>query len=209
MYEWFVFLCVNNIEAFGESYSLPLVETFHYSILIFVRQMLLDIKPASSDVDDSRIPEVAAKSNKTAEFVNKYVKMSYWAYLWRITRRYILCPESFVIIVLLVIVYNTFVNVPPLWRRAKQKLGIPSRNVYGIYQAGRNSQNSEDLYWPSDPNKFSWEFKSSNVAAYSIQGRRPHMEDRFRIHNNGSKVSLYGIFDGHGGEASIINHFIF
>lgn len=151
---------------------------------------------ASSDSDVSRIPEVAAKSNKHRLFVNKHGKMSYWTYLTRIIRRYILCPESFVLLVLLVIVYNTFVSVSPLWRRAKEKLGIPSRHIY----APRNSQHSDDLYWPSDPNKFSWEFKSDNVAAYSIQGRRPHMEDRFRIHNNGSKVALYGIFDGHGGD---------
>ena len=154
------------------------------------------------DVDESRIPEVAAKSNKSGIKPANYDKMSYWSYLWRMARRYILCPESFILLVLLVIVYNTFVNVPPLWRRAKQKFGNPSRNL--IYKSSSTSQRNDDLYWPSDPNKFSWEFKSSNVAAYSIQGRRPHMEDRFRIHNNGSKVSLYGIFDGHGGDVSIL-----
>lgn len=26
-----------------------------------------------------------------------------------------------------------------------------------------------------------WEFKSHNVAVYSIQGRRDHMEDRFEV----------------------------
>jgi hypothetical protein len=159
-----------------------------------------DDKQTLGDADESRIPEVAAKSNKQGINHTNYGKMSYWSYLWRMARRYILCPESFILIVLLVVLYNTFVNVPPLWRRAKQKLGIPSRNF--IYQSGSSSQRSDDLYWPSDPNRFSWDFKSSNVAAYSIQGRRPHMEDRFRIHNNGSEVSLYGIFDGHGGDVS-------
>jgi len=48
----------------------------------------------------------------------------------------------------------------------------------------------------------SWQLKKSNVAVYAIQGRRPHMEDRFNIvtdleHTN---TSIYGIFDGHGGE---------
>ncbi|XP_045200837.2 protein phosphatase 1L-like [Mercenaria mercenaria] len=156
---------------------------------------------APGDADESRIPEVAAKSNKTTSFLFDNAKMSYWSYLWRMTRRYVLCPESFILLVFLVVVYNTFVNVPPLWRRAKEKLGIPSRNnFHNIYKSAGSSQRNEDLYWPSDPNKLSWEFKSRNAAAYSIQGRRPHMEDRFRVHNNGSKVAMYGIFDGHGGD---------
>ncbi|XP_033953617.1 protein phosphatase, Mg2+/Mn2+ dependent, 1Lb [Pseudochaenichthys georgianus] len=50
-----------------------------------------------------------------------------------------------------------------------------------------------------------WEFKSSNVAVYSIQGRRDHMEDRFEVLSdivNKSHPSIFGIFDGHGGEAA-------
>ncbi|XP_064159220.1 protein phosphatase, Mg2+/Mn2+ dependent, 1Lb [Anguilla rostrata] len=50
-----------------------------------------------------------------------------------------------------------------------------------------------------------WEFKSNNVAVYSIQGRRDHMEDRFEVLTdvvNKSHPSIFGIFDGHGGEAA-------
>uniref|UniRef100_A0A665U9W6 Protein phosphatase 1L n=1 Tax=Echeneis naucrates TaxID=173247 RepID=A0A665U9W6_ECHNA len=50
-----------------------------------------------------------------------------------------------------------------------------------------------------------WEFKSHNVAVYSIQGRRDHMEDRFQVLTdmvNKSHPSIFGIFDGHGGEAA-------
>lgn len=50
-----------------------------------------------------------------------------------------------------------------------------------------------------------WEFKSNNVAVYSIQGRRDHMEDRFEVLSdlvNKSHPSIFGIFDGHGGEAA-------
>lgn len=67
------------------------------------------------------------------------------------------------------------------------------------------SKSSDNLYWPSDPSQSSWDFKDKNVAVYSIKGRRPHMEDRFKVHSggNGSKMSLFGIFDGHGGEVSI------
>uniref|UniRef100_A0A3Q1FSH6 Protein phosphatase 1L n=1 Tax=Acanthochromis polyacanthus TaxID=80966 RepID=A0A3Q1FSH6_9TELE len=50
-----------------------------------------------------------------------------------------------------------------------------------------------------------WELKSNNVAVYSIQGRRDHMEDRFEVLAdivNKSHPSIFGIFDGHGGEAA-------
>uniref|UniRef100_A0A672FRA9 Protein phosphatase 1L n=1 Tax=Salarias fasciatus TaxID=181472 RepID=A0A672FRA9_SALFA len=50
-----------------------------------------------------------------------------------------------------------------------------------------------------------WEFKSNNVAVYSIQGRREHMEDRFEVLTdivNKTHPSIFGIFDGHGGEAA-------
>lgn len=50
-----------------------------------------------------------------------------------------------------------------------------------------------------------WELKGSNVAVYSIQGRRDHMEDRFEVLAdvvNKSHPSIFGIFDGHGGEAA-------
>lgn len=48
-----------------------------------------------------------------------------------------------------------------------------------------------------------WDFKNNNVAVYSIQGRRDHMEDRFEVLTdiaNKSHPSIFGIFDGHGGE---------
>lgn len=50
-----------------------------------------------------------------------------------------------------------------------------------------------------------WEFKTHNVAVYSIQGRRDHMEDRFEVLAdtvNKTHPSIFGVFDGHGGEVS-------
>ena len=54
-----------------------------------------------------------------------------------------------------------------------------------------------------------WETKKGNAAVYAIQGRRPHMEDRFNIVYDleHTKSSIYGVFDGHGGEV-IITTFI-
>ncbi|KAL7851544.1 hypothetical protein AOLI_G00219000 [Acnodon oligacanthus] len=51
-----------------------------------------------------------------------------------------------------------------------------------------------------------WELKSNNVAVYAIQGRREHMEDRFEVLTdllNKSHPSIFGIFDGHGGEVRL------
>ncbi|CAB3231244.1 unnamed protein product [Arctia plantaginis] len=54
----------------------------------------------------------------------------------------------------------------------------------------------------SDADKQSWELKGTQSAAYAIKGRRMHMEDRFIINENinNSGISLFAIFDGHGGE---------
>lgn len=59
--------------------------------------------------------------------------------------------------------------------------------------------------------KLNWEFKQGYTAAYAVQGHRSHMEDRFVVNNDidNTGVSLFAIFDGHGGEVSChfcINH---
>ena len=53
-----------------------------------------------------------------------------------------------------------------------------------------------------DKSKAAWDMKKQEAAVYAIQGRRPHMEDRFNIVNKleHTNTSIYGIFDGHGGE---------
>ncbi|XP_062547130.1 protein phosphatase 1L isoform X2 [Armigeres subalbatus] len=50
--------------------------------------------------------------------------------------------------------------------------------------------------------KHSWEDKRGTSAVYAVQGRRPRMEDRFVIDENinDTGISLFAIFDGHGGE---------
>lgn len=50
-----------------------------------------------------------------------------------------------------------------------------------------------------------WELVKDNVGVYALQGRRATMEDRFTFVNRleASSTSLYGVFDGHGGEVSI------
>ncbi len=54
----------------------------------------------------------------------------------------------------------------------------------------------------TEKSKASWELRKGYVGVYAIQGRRPHMEDRFNVVNDleHTDTSIYGIFDGHGGE---------
>lgn len=58
--------------------------------------------------------------------------------------------------------------------------------------------------------KLSWELKQDHIAAYAVQGHRARMEDRFVVNDdmNNTGVSLFAIFDGHGGEV-LIKLFIF
>ncbi|XP_059167936.1 LOW QUALITY PROTEIN: protein phosphatase 1L-like [Physella acuta] len=53
-----------------------------------------------------------------------------------------------------------------------------------------------------DMKNYSHEAKTSDMAAFSIQGRRKTMEDRFNSisHNFENNYSVYAVFDGHGGE---------
>ncbi|XP_044593155.1 protein phosphatase 1L isoform X2 [Cotesia glomerata] len=50
--------------------------------------------------------------------------------------------------------------------------------------------------------KISWELEQNNVAVYAVQGHRDHMEDRFIVNSdiNRTGVSVFAVFDGHGGE---------
>jgi protein phosphatase 1L len=51
----------------------------------------------------------------------------------------------------------------------------------------------------------SWQLKKENVGVFAIQGRRTRMEDRFNVVSNmeHTGTSIYGIFDGHGGEVKL------
>lgn len=101
--------------------------------------------------------------------------------------------------VLALLVYNSLYHVQPLWKylqRAKIKMQLKWSGKYD--QIGIEAEREVT----SEKNKASWELRKGNVATYAIQGRRPHMEDRFNVVNDleHTETSIYGIFDGHGGE---------
>ena len=97
------------------------------------------------------------------------------------------------------IIYNTVINFSPLWQKARDKLRSGANHfrpqpITNVNQA-----------WNSDDglHRSSWEKISGSAAVYAIQGRRPHMEDRFDMIIDHKNHSIYGIFDGHGGDVCI------
>ncbi|XP_023932479.1 protein phosphatase 1L-like [Lingula anatina] len=60
-----------------------------------------------------------------------------------------------------------------------------------------------DIISASDEDKTTWKVVKDNVAVVAIQGRRGQMEDRFNFVSDVERTgtSVYGVFDGHGGES--------
>lgn len=123
-------------------------------------------------------------------------------YLWRIFRVYILKPE--------VLIFSAFLLAILVYLQA---VDVWSRSLLGRlhFTIGRSASKVQKLQFfvnpsGSDADKQSWELKEKNVAAYALQGRRRRMEDRFVVNENinNTGVSLFAIFDGHGGEVSCV-----
>lgn len=120
--------------------------------------------------------------------------------LYRYFRRYLLTQEVLLSLIFLIILYQSVFHVKPIWRYIQRtKLNIQLR-WQGQYDKVHDSHAFNETSKVSD----AWEAKKGNAAVYAIQGRRPHMEDRFNIVYDleHTKSSIYGIFDGHGGEFS-------
>ncbi|KAJ8670286.1 hypothetical protein QAD02_001545 [Eretmocerus hayati] len=117
-------------------------------------------------------------------------------YAWRIARTYVLKPEVLILGALILVIF-VYIQTLDLWSRSfLEKIQ---------HSLGRTtSQVSRFNFFADDSSKGKnrWEFKQDYVAAYAIQGRRPHMEDRFVVNTNieNTGVSLFAVFDGHGGE---------
>ena len=81
---------------------------------------------------------------------------------------------------------------------------LPGVKKGAFSSAGRNGHLKVRDPWesPSEVERH-WELRKDNVAVYSIQGRRPGMEDRFDYatgEKDGVTEKFFGIYDGHGGE---------
>lgn len=116
-------------------------------------------------------------------------------YVWKVMRVYLLKPEI-LIAGLLIFVFVLYLQASEVWSRGF--IGKISSS-FGLTKGTRAGKLA---LLSSAAEKHSWEEKGGSSAVYAVQGRRPRMEDRFVIDENlnGTGISLYAIFDGHGGE---------
>ncbi|CAL7945737.1 unnamed protein product [Xylocopa violacea] len=119
-------------------------------------------------------------------------------YFWRIMRAYALKPEVLICGAVLAIILF-YIQAVDVW----------SRSLLGRiqYTLGRTTSKVSKLQFLVNDSvnngvKLSWELKQGYIAAYAVQGHRARMEDRFVVNEdmNNTGVSLFAVFDGHGGE---------
>ncbi|XP_062574091.1 protein phosphatase 1L-like [Saccostrea cucullata] len=119
--------------------------------------------------------------------------------LSRFLRKYLFSIEALLFLCLVIFLYHSVYHSSPLWRFIFPSSGSrDSRN-----EAVKNKTNRPyNVFVPVQSTGTSWELQKEGAAAYAIQGRRPHMEDRFNIviDLEETGTSIFGIFDGHGGE---------
>lgn len=133
-----------------------------------------------------------------SRFIWSSLSTSPWAfvnYMWKCLRTYVFKPEVIIFsgIIFLMVIYLQNID---LWSH-----NLLGRIHYTLNQKRRIKTYSLNFY-NSDNEKAYWEIKSGPIAAYAIQGRRPKMEDRFELNENinNTGVSLFAVFDGHGGD---------
>ncbi|KAL2725289.1 protein phosphatase 1L [Vespula squamosa] len=119
-------------------------------------------------------------------------------YFWRIMRIYAFKPEVLICCTLLAVMLLYIQAVDPWSRMLFEKIQ---------YTLGRTTSKVSKLQFLVNDSvnngvKLSWELKQGNIAAYAVQGHRARMEDRFVVNEdlNNTGVSLFAVFDGHGGE---------
>ncbi|XP_050077498.1 protein phosphatase 1L [Anopheles maculipalpis] len=119
------------------------------------------------------------------------------SYVWKVMRVYLLKPEV-LIAGLLICLFVLYLQAAEVWSR-----GFIGRISNSLGLGGKGGGRSGKLSMlASAAEKNSWDERTTGSAVYAVQGRRAKMEDRFVISENinSSGISLFAIFDGHGGE---------
>lgn len=133
-------------------------------------------------------------------FVGVPLNFPYLNYVWKLLRVYVIKPEV-VLLTLCVVVICMYIQFVDVWSRSlidRIRLSVTG-NV-----AARGTPRMFKGLGDFDSSS-TWEQTEDNVSVYAIQGRRPRMEDRFVMNTDisGTGISLYAVFDGHGGEVII------
>ena len=129
-------------------------------------------------------------------------------------RDWVLCPEAIALFVSALLLFNILRIFRGLivcfcqWKYKNTATNVPDSS--SASQTGKEPPHINNLNDGSEISEktvfrtYSHEQKSCDMAAFSIQGRRKTMEDRFNFlsHNFEHNHSFYAVFDGHGGEVN-------
>lgn len=133
--------------------------------------------------------------------------MTLLSLLGRIMRYFLLRPETLFLLCISLALWSYFFHtdeVKTIVRSSRDAVTMVKGKVAEMMML--QDLAGEGLHVNDAEFSKTWGFKDQNVAVFSIQGRRDHMEDRFEVLTdlaNRSHPSLFAIFDGHGGEVSI------
>lgn len=118
---------------------------------------------------------------------------AFLSYIWRLLKLYVVRPEIILLSAILCILI-LYLQTLDVWSR-----GIYARLLLSM------TKSKEIISGEKPYGGQSWELREDNTGVYSLQGRRLRMEDRFVIQQdiNNTGISLFAIFDGHGGEVRI------
>lgn len=124
--------------------------------------------------------------------------------MWKFVQFYVVKPEVIFCLVLLLLLLlfsgNLFQNRNGILKKINRSFSSMGYNNLQQLLADEKDALSKN-----------WKFEGKNIGLYAIKGRRSQMEDRYVIKSNimDTGISLFAIFDGHGGEVSKINLFYF
>ncbi|XP_013778235.1 protein phosphatase 1L-like [Limulus polyphemus] len=112
-------------------------------------------------------------------------------------RWYVLKPETialgFTIFAVFLLCHSADLWYKVLVTRLQLAASLSAATGKGNFGSFLNARNKND--------RLAWELSEGSASVYALQGRRPRMEDRFSVLvDKKNNISLYGIFDGHGGE---------
>uniref|UniRef100_A0AAQ4QFI8 Protein phosphatase 1L n=1 Tax=Gasterosteus aculeatus aculeatus TaxID=481459 RepID=A0AAQ4QFI8_GASAC len=130
--------------------------------------------------------------------------MTLLSLLGRIMRYFLLRPETLFLLCISLALWSYFFHTDEVKTIVKSSRDAVKMVKGKVAEMMQNERFGGPDVLDAEFSK-TWEFKSYNVAVYSIQGRRDHMEDRFEVLTdvvNRSHPSIFGIFDGHGGDAA-------
>lgn len=155
-------------------------------------------------VEDKIIYQVYLTHMKliTSKLASAKNKFNSFSNMWKYIQFYLIKPEVIILLLLLFCLLlfsgNFYQNTNGFLKKLNPKLTFVGFNNFQQLMVDEKDALSKN-----------WKFEGKNVAIYAIKGRRSHMEDRYVIKSNimDTGISLFAIFDGHGGQ--VRNKYLF